>query len=49
MMFAAGSPELSGTPNQIYAHGISRFLEAVNLPQGHRHVVRADGVCHVRL
>jgi carbon starvation protein len=34
MMFAAGSPELSGSPNQIYAHGIARFLSAVNLPQG---------------
>jgi carbon starvation protein len=34
MMFAAGSPELSGTPNQIYAHGIARFLSAVHLPQG---------------
>jgi carbon starvation protein len=34
MMFAAGSPELSGSPNQIYAHGIARFLGAVNLPQG---------------
>ena len=34
MMFAFGSPELEGTPNQIYAHGISRFLAAVHLPRG---------------
>jgi carbon starvation protein len=34
MMFAAGAPELSGSPAQIYAQGISRFLEAVNLPKG---------------
>ena len=34
MMFAAGSKELEGGPNQIYAHGIARFLSAVNLPQG---------------
>ena len=34
MMFAAGSPQLGGSPNQIYAHGISRFLQAVNLPTG---------------
>jgi carbon starvation protein len=34
MMFAAGAPELAGTPAQIYAQGISRFLEAVHLPKG---------------
>src|SRR5262245_58193427 len=34
MMFAAGAPELSGTPAQIYAQGISRALEAVHLPKG---------------
>jgi carbon starvation protein len=34
MMFAAGSSELSGSPNQIYAHGIARFLAAIHLPQG---------------
>lgn len=34
MMFPFGSNELSGSPNQIYAHGISRFLSAVHLPQG---------------
>jgi carbon starvation protein len=34
MMFPFGANELSGSPNQIYAHGISRFLSAVNLPTG---------------
>jgi carbon starvation protein len=34
MMFAAGSPELAGSPNQIYAHGIAKFLGAIQLPQG---------------
>jgi carbon starvation protein len=34
MMFAEGAPQLSGTPAQIYAQGISRFLEAVHLPKG---------------
>jgi carbon starvation protein len=34
MMFAAGSSELSGSPNQIYAHGIAKFLAAIHLPQG---------------
>jgi carbon starvation protein len=34
MMFTAESNELAGTPNQIYAHGIARFLAAVRLPQG---------------
>jgi len=34
MMFTESSNELSGTPNQIYAHGIARFLGAVHLPQG---------------
>jgi carbon starvation protein len=32
MMFAAGSPQLSGGPNQIYAAGIGKFLEVVHLP-----------------
>jgi carbon starvation protein len=34
MMFAAGAPELEGSPNQIYAHGIAKFLSAVSIPQG---------------
>ena len=34
MMFAQGAPELSGSPNQIYAQGLSQFLGAVNLPKG---------------
>jgi carbon starvation protein len=34
MMFAAGSPELTGkTPNQIYAAGIGKFLEVIHLPK----------------
>ena len=34
MMFAINSPQLSGSPNQIYAHGISKFLETIRLPTG---------------
>jgi carbon starvation protein len=34
MMFARGASELSGSPNQIYAHGIAKFLGAIHLPQG---------------
>ena len=34
MMFALGSSELSGSPNQIYAHGLAKFLGAVHIPQG---------------
>jgi len=33
MMFAVGSPQLAGGPNQIYAHGIGKFLEVVHLPR----------------
>ena len=32
MMFAEGSPQLAGKPNQIYAHGIGKFLDVVHLP-----------------
>jgi carbon starvation protein len=32
MMFAEGSPQLAGKPNQIYAHGIGKFLDVVQLP-----------------
>jgi carbon starvation protein len=32
MMFAEGSPELAGKPNQIYAHGIGKFLDVTGLP-----------------
>ncbi|RIK71962.1 MAG: carbon starvation protein A [Planctomycetota bacterium] len=35
MMFTEGAPELDlakGGPNQVYAHGIGRFLEVVHLP-----------------
>jgi carbon starvation protein len=31
MMFAAGSEQLKGSPNQIYAQGIGRFLEVVGV------------------
>jgi carbon starvation protein len=31
MMFAEGSPQLKGAPNQIYAHGIGKFLEVTHL------------------
>jgi carbon starvation protein len=34
MMFAEGASELSGSPNQIYAQGLSQFLGAVSLPKG---------------
>jgi carbon starvation protein len=34
MMFAEGAVQLSGSPAQIYAHGLSEFLGAVNLPKG---------------
>ena len=32
MMFAEGSPELAGKPNQIYAHGIGKFLDVIHIP-----------------
>jgi len=35
MMFAQGSPQLDltkGGPNQVYAHGIGKFLEVIHLP-----------------
>ena len=32
MMFAAGSPQLKGGPNQVFAQGIGKFLEVINLP-----------------
>jgi carbon starvation protein len=32
MMFAPGSTELAGGPNQVYAHGIGKFLEVIHLP-----------------
>jgi carbon starvation protein len=32
MMFAPGSSELAGGPNQVYAHGIGKFLEVIRLP-----------------
>jgi carbon starvation protein len=32
MMFAQGSPQLNGGPNQVFAQGIGRFLEVINLP-----------------
>ena len=37
MMFAVGSPELGGDhprPNQIYAQGIGRFLQAIHIDRG---------------
>ena len=34
MMFAEGATQLSGSPNQIYAQGISEFLGAISLPKG---------------
>ncbi|QDV74804.1 carbon starvation protein A [Botrimarina mediterranea] len=37
MMFAEGAAELSGKPNQIYAHGIGKFLDVI-------HVSKAIGV-----
>jgi carbon starvation protein len=33
MMFAEGSAELKGKPNQIYAHGIGKFLDVIHLPR----------------
>jgi carbon starvation protein len=32
MMFAAGSPQLNGGPNQVFAQGIGRFLQVLRLP-----------------
>jgi carbon starvation protein len=32
MMFAEGSPQLAGKPNQIYAHGIGTFLDVLHIP-----------------
>jgi carbon starvation protein len=32
MMFAAGSPQLNGAPNQVFAQGIGRFLQVLRLP-----------------
>ncbi len=32
MMFATGAPELSRTPNEIYAAGISRFSQVLGIP-----------------
>ena len=32
MMFAEGSPQLAGRPNQIYAHGIGKFLDVIHMP-----------------
>jgi carbon starvation protein len=32
MMFAADAPQLKGGPNQVYAHGIGKFLEVAHLP-----------------
>jgi carbon starvation protein len=37
MMFAEGAAELAGKPNQIYAHGIGKFLDVI-------HVSKAIGV-----
>ncbi|HZN32404.1 MAG TPA: carbon starvation CstA family protein [Pirellulaceae bacterium] len=34
MMFAAGSEQLRGTPNQIYAQGIGRFLGVIGVERG---------------
>jgi carbon starvation protein len=31
MMFAAGSEQLKGSPNQIYAQGIGRFLQVIGI------------------
>jgi carbon starvation protein len=33
MMFALDSPQLKGAPNQVYAHGIGKFLEVLHLPK----------------
>jgi carbon starvation protein len=32
MMFAEGSPQLAGKPNQVYAAGIGKFLDVVHVP-----------------
>jgi carbon starvation protein len=32
MMFAEGAAELKGAPNQVYAQGISRFLQVLSIP-----------------
>src|SRR5690606_20898554 len=34
MMFAEGSPELAGKPNQIHAHGIGKFLDVMSVSKG---------------
>ncbi len=34
MMFAAGSTELTKSPNQVYAFGIGRFLEVIHVDKG---------------
>lgn len=34
MMFAEGASQLAGSPNQIYAHGLAKFLGAVHIPTG---------------
>lgn len=33
MMFAAGSPQLNGGPNQVFSQGIGKFLEVIHLPR----------------
>jgi carbon starvation protein len=33
MMFAEGSPQLAGKPNQIYAAGIGAFLDVAHIPR----------------
>jgi carbon starvation protein len=32
MMFAEGSPQLAGKPNQVYAAGIGKFLDVLHIP-----------------
>jgi carbon starvation protein len=32
MMFAEGSPQLAGKPNQVYAAGIGKFLDVIHVP-----------------
>jgi len=34
MMFKENSPELAGKPNQIYAHGIGKFLDVMSVSKG---------------
>lgn len=41
MMFAAGSPQLAGAPNQIYASGIERFVQVLSGSQALGHFGRA--------